>query len=84
MSFFVLENNYFVWYNVLLTIEKTQKCKICWAAKFCNLCFKDIFEISDKFCEKSRTRIEKDLIKYLENIKPNKKFTSYLENLSVE
>lgn len=66
------------------TIEKTQKCKICWAAKFCNLCFKDIFEISDKFCEKSRTRIEKDLIKYLENIKPNKKFTSYLENLSVE
>ena len=66
------------------TIEKTQKCKICWAAKFCNLCFKDIFEISDKFCEKSRARIEKDLIKYLENIKPNKKFTSYLENLSVE
>lgn len=67
-----------------VTIEKTQKCKTCWAAKFCNICFKDIFNLTDSFCENSRKRIEKELIYYLENIKSNKNLTNYLENLSVE
>jgi uncharacterized protein len=64
------------------TLEKTQKCKNCWAAKFCKLCFKDIFDLTNEFCEKARNMVEKDLIYYMENIRPNKKIINYLENLS--
>ncbi|MDR1473268.1 MAG: radical SAM protein [Lactobacillales bacterium] len=64
------------------TLEKTQKCKDCWAAKFCKLCFKDIFDLTNEFCEKARNMVEKDLIYYIENIRPNKKIINYLENLS--
>ena len=64
-------------------VEKTQRCKNCWAAKFCAICFKDIFSLTDEFCEKSRNIVEKDLIYYLENIKNNKKLINYLENLSI-
>ena len=66
------------------TISKTQRCKTCWAAKFCNICFKDIFNLTDEFCEKTRNRIERELAYYLDNIKDSKKLTNYLENLSIE
>lgn len=64
-------------------VEKTQRCKNCWAAKFCSICFKDIFSLTDEFCDKSRNIVEKDLVYYLENIKNNKKLTNYIESLSI-
>ncbi len=69
---------------IYTTVEKTQKCKTCWAAKFCSICFKDIFNLTDEFCKKSRNRIERELAYYLENIKNNRKLTNYLDNLSIE
>ena len=60
------------------------KCTKCWAAKFCGLCFKDIFNLTDEFCNNSRKQIERDIIYYIENIKNNKQLTDYLENLSIQ
>jgi uncharacterized protein len=65
------------------TLEKTKKCKSCWAAKFCDLCFKDIFNLNEDFCKKRRNQVESDLVYYLEKVKPNKELTTYLENLSI-
>jgi uncharacterized protein len=65
------------------TLEKTQKCKSCWAAKFCQLCFKDIFDLTDDFCIKAQNQVEQNLIYYLEKIRPNKELVNYLENLSI-
>lgn len=67
-----------------VTLNRLQKCKSCWAARFCNVCFKDIFNLTNDYCEKSRSKVKKDLIYYLEKVKDNKVITNYLENLSVE
>lgn len=67
-----------------VTLSKLQKCKSCWAARFCNTCFKDIFDLTNDFCDKSRSKIEREIIYYLEKVKDNKVITNYLENLSVE
>lgn len=67
-----------------VTSLNLQKCKTCWAAKFCSVCFKDIFDLTEEFCQNSRKRIERELIYYLENVKDNKQITRYLENLSIQ
>lgn len=65
------------------TLKRVEKCKDCWAAKFCRLCFKDILNISDEFCEKSRLNVENELIYYLEHIRNNRELINYISNISL-
>lgn len=65
------------------TLKSVEKCKDCWAAKFCKLCFKDILNISDKFCEKSRLNVENELVYYLEHIRNNRELINYISNMSL-
>lgn len=46
------------------TVKHLEKCKHCWAARFCNICFMDILKVGNKYCEESRKmwRLNWDII----------------------
>lgn len=64
--------------------QKIQKCKDCWAAKFCGFCFKQIFNLTEEFCKKSTNDVYTDLKYYIEKIKDKKEVTTFLENMALE
>lgn len=65
------------------TLKSLEKCKYCWAAKFCKLCFKDILNINNDFCEKSRRGVENELGYYLDNVINNRDLVNYVANISL-
>lgn len=65
------------------TLKSLDKCKNCWAAKFCKICFKDIPNINDDFCEKSRKDVENELGYYLDHVINNKGLINYVANISL-
>lgn len=65
------------------TLKYVEKCKHCWAAKFCKICFKDIINIDEKFCEKARKDIEKELGYYLDQVCEDRELINYVANISL-
>lgn len=65
------------------TLRSVEKCKCCWAAKFCKICFKDILSNSNGFCESSRKEIEAELGYYLDNISNDRNLINYVANISL-
>ncbi|WP_321835568.1 lachnocin radical SAM maturase [Clostridium butyricum] len=65
------------------TLKSVEKCKSCWASKFCKMCFKDILNINDDFCEKSRKGVEAELGYYLDNISNDRDLVNYVANISL-
>ncbi|WP_459480287.1 lachnocin radical SAM maturase [Clostridium saccharoperbutylacetonicum] len=65
------------------TLRSLEKCKYCWAAKFCKLCFKDILNINDDFCEKSRKSVENELGYYLDYVNNDRDLVNYVANISL-
>ena len=65
------------------TLKSVEKCKSCWASKFCKMCFKDILNINDDFCEKSRKGVETELGYYLDNISNDRDLVNYVANISL-
>lgn len=65
------------------TLKNLEKCKHCWAAKFCKICFKDIFSINSDFCEKARKEVENELGYYLDKISKDRDLINYVSNISL-
>lgn len=65
------------------TLKRTEKCKKCWAAKFCKICFKDIININDEFCDKARKDVERELGYYLAQISGDRELINYISNISL-
>ncbi|WP_077610058.1 lachnocin radical SAM maturase [Clostridium sp. Marseille-P2415] len=65
------------------TLKSLEKCKYCWAAKFCKICFKDILNINNEFCEKSRKDVESELSYYLDHVSNNRGLVNYVANISM-
>ena len=65
------------------TLKSLNKCKDCWAAKFCKICFKDIVNINEEFCENARKDVERELGYYLEQISGNRDLVNYVSNISL-
>lgn len=65
------------------TLKRLEKCKHCWAAKFCKICFKDILNINDDFCEKARAEVERELGYYLDKISKDRGLLNYVSNISL-
>lgn len=65
------------------TLKKLEKCKHCWAAKFCKICFKDILNINDDFCEKARADVESELGYYLDKVSKDRGLLNYVSNISL-
>lgn len=65
------------------TLKSLEKCKGCWAAKFCKMCFKDILNINDDFCEKSRKDVESELGYYLDHVNNDRGLVNYVANISL-
>lgn len=63
-----------------ITKNNIDKCKSCWAAKLCDICFRDIFNLTDNFCEEKKQEIESGIVYYLNNFKDNKEAANVLEN----
>lgn len=63
--------------------EKLNRCKTCWAARFCQICYRDVFDVTDEFCCSQKQTIEDDLRYFLEKIKNDKEQFSALENFSL-
>lgn len=65
------------------TLQKLEKCKKCWAAKFCKVCFKDITNINDEFCNKARNDVERELRYYFNQISCDRELINYISNISL-
>nr|WP_286130932.1 lachnocin radical SAM maturase [Clostridium sp. 12(A)] len=65
------------------TLKSLEKCKHCWAAKFCKICFKDILDNNSDFCEKARKGVEGELGYYLEHVNHDRDLVNYVENISL-
>lgn len=65
------------------TVSCLEKCKHCWAARFCNICFIDVFQAGSKYCEQSRENIENELGYYLAQICSDRKLINYIANISI-
>jgi len=65
------------------TLKSLEKCKYCWAAKFCRICFKDILNINNDFCEKSRKDVESELGYYLDQVSNDRNLVNYVANISL-
>lgn len=65
------------------TLKRLEKCKYCWAAKFCRICFKDILNINNDYCEKSRKDVESELGYYLDQVSSNRSLVNYVANISL-
>ena len=71
--------------NTLLayTMKNLEKCKHCWAAKFCKICFKDIMNNDSDFCNNVRSDIEKELGYYMDQVSGNRELVNYVANISL-
>ena len=65
------------------TLKYLNKCKHCWAARFCKVCFKDIVTEGSEFCEGARRQVEYELGYYLDRVNPDKDVKSYVANMSI-
>lgn len=65
------------------TLKRIKKCKYCWAAKFCKMCFKDILNTNNDFCEKSKKSVEYELGYYLDHINNDRELINYVANISM-
>ncbi|HFH8923729.1 TPA: lachnocin radical SAM maturase [Streptococcus agalactiae] len=65
------------------TMNSLEKCKYCWAARFCRVCFKDIININEEFCKQSKIDIERELSYYLEYVNNNRELLNHISNISL-
>ena len=65
------------------TEKSLQKCKSCWAAKFCKICFKDIINMNDEFCEQCKKDVELELGYYLDHVNADRNLVNYVANISI-
>jgi uncharacterized protein len=65
------------------TLKSVDKCKKCWAAKFCKICFKDILNVNEEFCEKSRKDVENELGYYLDKVSSDRDLINQVSNVSL-
>lgn len=65
------------------TQKRLEKCKHCWAAKFCKICYKDIFIINDGFCETMKKSIEGELGYYFDQVSNDRGLVNYVANISL-
>ena len=66
-----------------MTLKYLNKCKNCWAARFCKVCFKDIVVNEEEFCEGAREQVEQEMGYYLERISNDKEMKNYVANISL-
>ena len=65
------------------TVKRLGKCKHCWAARFCNICFMDILKVGNEYCEQSRKNVERELGYYLDQICTDRDLINYVSNISL-
>ena len=65
------------------TLKTLKKCRNCWAAKFCKICFKDILNIDEEFCEKAKKDVETELGYYLDQVSGDRELINYVSNISL-
>lgn len=65
------------------TEKRLNKCKHCWAARFCNICFMDVLSMGQEYCEKSKLNIEKELGYYISRVSPDRDLVNYIANISL-
>lgn len=65
------------------TMQSLSRCKHCWGAKLCKICFMQILNVGDDFCMRSRKEVEAELGYYLDNINNNKELVNYVANISL-
>lgn len=65
------------------TLKSLKKCKCCWAAKFCKICFKDIINNNNDFCEKIKKDVENELGYYLDQVNNDRGLINYVANISL-
>lgn len=65
------------------TVQCLSKCKYCWAARFCNICFMDILKVGNEYCEQSRKNVENELGYYFDQICTDRNLINYVANISV-
>lgn len=65
------------------TVKCLGKCKHCWAARFCNICFIDILKVGSEYCEQSRKNVENELGYYLDRICTDRDLVNYIANISL-
>ena len=65
------------------TVKHLEKCKHCWAARFCNICFMDILKVGNKYCEESRKNVETELGYYLDQVCADRDLVNYISNISL-
>lgn len=65
------------------TVMSLNKCKHCWAARFCNICFMDILKVGNEYCEQSRKNVEKELGYYLDRVSTDRDLVNYVANISL-
>lgn len=62
------------------TEKRLSKCKYCWAARFCNICFMDVLSMKQEYCDQSKENIEKELGYYISRISPDRELVNYIAN----
>lgn len=65
------------------TVKRLGKCKHCWDARFCNICFMDILKVGNEYCEESRKNVENELEYYLNRICTDRDLVNYISNISL-
>lgn len=65
------------------TINCLDKCKHCWAARFCSICFMDILKANNEYCKNSQKNIEVELGYYLDRICTDRDLVNYVSNISL-
>lgn len=65
------------------TVKCLGKCKHCWAARFCNICFMNILKNGNEYCEQSRKNVENELGYYLDQICTDRDLVNYVANISI-
>ncbi|MXP74075.1 radical SAM protein [Lachnospiraceae bacterium WCA-9-b2] len=65
------------------TVKCLGKCKHCWAARFCNICFMDVLKPGNEYCEQSRKNVENELGYYLDQICEDRELVNYISNISL-
>ncbi|SCY09280.1 uncharacterized protein SAMN05660668_01384 [Pseudobutyrivibrio sp. AR14] len=66
-----------------VTLKYLNKCKNCWAARFCKVCFKDIVVDEEEFCEGARQQVEHEMGYYFERVSNDKDMKNYVANISL-
>lgn len=65
------------------TLKCLDKCRHCWAARFCSICFMDILKTNGEYCEKSRENVATELGVYLDRISTDRDLVNYVANISL-